>query len=265
MDTPKANRRPAASRKRDRTRRTDRVWQDAPVVRRYLEGVRGAVPLADEQIGLILRIVRKVRPNARRLLDLGCGDGVLGRALQGEFPRASCAYVDFSEQMLAAARAKVPPRRSEVVQQDYGAPGWTRALPMPARFDVVVSGFSIHHQPDARKRRVYREILELLEPGGLFLNLEHVASRASWGEALQDERFLQGLAEFQGVGDDRRARARLVREYHRRADKAANILAPVERQCEWLRRMGYVDVDCFFKLLELALFGGCRPPSCTSR
>jgi hypothetical protein len=44
-----------------------------------------------------------------------------------------------------------------------------------------------------------------------------------------------------------------------RPDKAANILAPVEAQCDWLREIGYEDVDCYFKVLELAVFGGRRP------
>ena len=38
-----------------------------------------------------------------------------------------------------------------------------------------------------------------------------------------------------------------------------NILAPVELQCEWLRRIGFEDVDCYFKIFELAVFGGRRP------
>jgi len=44
-----------------------------------------------------------------------------------------------------------------------------------------------------------------------------------------------------------------------RPDKAANILAPVETQCRWLRRIGFVEVDCYFKHFELAVFGGRRP------
>ena len=44
-----------------------------------------------------------------------------------------------------------------------------------------------------------------------------------------------------------------------RADKAANILAPVDDQCRWLREIGFADVDCYFKAFELALFGGRKP------
>jgi acyl-coenzyme A thioesterase PaaI-like protein len=36
-------------------------------------------------------------------------------------------------------------------------------------------------------------------------------------------------------------------------------LAPVEAQCRWLTEVGFADVDCHFRALELALFGGVRP------
>ena len=43
-----------------------------------------------------------------------------------------------------------------------------------------------------------------------------------------------------------------------RPDRAANILAPVEEQCGWLRALGFQDVDCYWKYFELAVFGGFR-------
>ena len=45
-------------------------------------------------------------------------------------------------------------------------------------------------------------------------------------------------------------------EYVRRPDRVENIVTLVEEQCAWLREIGYQDVDCYFKLLELAVFGG---------
>lgn len=56
-----------------------------------------------------------------------------------------------------------------------------------------------------------------------------------------------------------RTREDVAREWYHRPDKSENILAPVDLQCQWLREIGFQDVDCFFKLLELALFGGKKP------
>jgi tRNA (cmo5U34)-methyltransferase len=51
----------------------------------------------------------------------------------------------------------------------------------------------------------------------------------------------------------------LAEEYKNRPDKAANILASTELQCDWLRKIGYEEVDCYFRIYELAVFGGRRP------
>ena len=56
-----------------------------------------------------------------------------------------------------------------------------------------------------------------------------------------------------------RDRAEVGREYHGRPDKADNILDPVEAQVGWLREIGFEQADCYFKWLELAVFGGVRP------
>ncbi|TCL43945.1 hypothetical protein EDD69_1252 [Thermolongibacillus altinsuensis] len=49
----------------------------------------------------------------------------------------------------------------------------------------------------------------------------------------------------------------LLDEHNNRADKHDNILLSVDTQCDWLREIGYDDVDCFFfKCFELAIFAG---------
>ena len=56
------------------------------------------------------------------------------------------------------------------VKHDFAHP-----LPDLGDFDLVVSCMAIHHMPDERKRAIYAEVFAMLEPGGLFLHLEHVA------------------------------------------------------------------------------------------
>ncbi len=159
--------------------------------------------------------------------------------------------------MLDAARQSVGRiANATVAKADFGSPRWIETAKPHFAFDIVVSGFAIHHQPDDRKRDLYAEIYNLLGPGGVFLNLEHVASATEAGEDLFDDFFVDHLHTFHSRTDGSANRDAIADEYYRRPDKKENILAPVEVQCEWLKQIGFIDIDCFFKVFELALFGG---------
>jgi len=234
--------------------RTDEVWKQPSLAAVYLEGVRGAIPLAAEQMDVMLRLVAACGGPMRRFLDLGCGDGVLSAALLERFPEARGTLVDFSPAMLEAAGKRLAGRAVTLLNADYGSASWKDAAGAEP-YDVIVSGYSIHHQPDARKREVYREIFDLLAPGGIFVHVEHVSSPTPWVAARNDDLFVDSLHRHHRD----QSREEVARMYYQRPDKAANILAPVETQCGWLREIGFTDVDCYLKILELAVFGGRKP------
>ena len=239
------------------------VWQQEELAKLFLEGVRGAIPLAAVQMEVLLRIVRKTLPCVDRLLDLGCGDGILGRAVLAEYPQANGVFLDFSDPMIEVARQKALEQgmRATFIVQDFGAKDWIQAVADRAPFDLVVSGFAIHHQPDQRKRELYQEIFDLLKPGGMFLNQEHVSSKSKWAGQVFDELFVDSLWSHHQKQGGTKTREAIANEYYYRPDKEANILASVDVQCRWLEEIGFVDVDCFFKLFESVLFGGRRPAS----
>ncbi len=232
-------------------------WQKKDLATAYLEGVRGAIPGTDLQLAVLGKIVSNWCPHPIRLLDIGCGDGILGRYLLDIFPTADGLFVDFSDPMLEAARKKLSGvSRAGVVKSDFSASAWLETIAGHAPFDAVVSGFAIHHQPDSRKKELYTEIYHLLSPGGVFLNLEHVSSLSSSGEDLFEDFFIDHLYRFHRETDSNKTRQQVAETFYHRPDKKENILASVDTQCEWLREIGFCDVDCFFKVFELALFGG---------
>ena len=144
--------------------------------------MRGGIPLAAEQIDVLLRVVRHATAvKLTHLLDLGCGDGILGRTVMAEYPQATGVFLDFSEHMIEAAKQKTDTQRSIFAVQDLATTAWAQSVSDHAPLDLVLSGFAIHHLPDERKRELYQEIFDMLKPGGLFLNLEHVAPRCPVG------------------------------------------------------------------------------------
>jgi SAM-dependent methyltransferase len=161
------------------------------------------------------------------------GDGRLLALPQADRPQMSGVGVDFSELMLGAARERFAgDDRVELVGHDLARP-----LPALGRFDAVVSSMAIHHLEHERKRSLYGEVLELLEPGGVFANFEHVASPT---HRLH-------LAFFEAIGEPIEN------------EDPSDRLLDVEAQLGWLRDHGFDDVDCYWKWREMALLVGFRP------
>lgn len=203
------------------------LWSNAEHAREYLD--RRATD--SWRAAAYEHLLDVVPPAPRRVLDLGCGDGeVIGRVSAARPPIAGVAC-DFSPEMLVRVRQRFANSTAvTVVEHDLDDP-------LPAdwgSFDLVVSAFAIHHVVDERKRALYREVFDVLEPGGMFCNLEHVASATP---ELHEE-FLRVI----GAEED-----------------PSNKLVAVEPQLEWLRAIGFEQVECFYKWREIALLAGVKP------
>jgi SAM-dependent methyltransferase len=204
-------------------------WSDPAHVRHYLTRTGGAERLAEGDAALLELIPSRTR----RVLDLGTGDGRLLALLAEAIPGLEGIGLDSSEPMLAAAAERLAgDRRFELLEHDLAM-----ALPERGQFDAVVSCMAIHHLEHERKRTLYGEVFEALAPGGVFANLEHVASPT---RALH-------LAFFAAI------------EEPLECEDPSDRLLDVETQLGWLRDIGFQDVDCHWKWRELALLAATRP------
>ena len=236
------------------------VWKLAPVAEQFLS-IRAGIPLAQEQIGIMLTILASKNETVERFLDLGCGNGILGAAVLGRYPASHGVLADFSETMLEQARKSLAEYSSqlEFLNLDYSDPAWVDALQATAPFDAIVSGYSIHHQSDTRKREIYAEIFSLLHPGGWFVNVEHIAPATELVTEIFENHIIDAKVALEVSTGGPQTRAEIAEAFHRRQDKDVNILTPIETQLTWLRELGYEDVDCYFRVYSLAVFGGRRP------
>jgi SAM-dependent methyltransferase len=233
------------------------VWQQEEVVEGFIGDRRNLIPLFDIQEGLVRRLLTRGDRRITRFCDLGAGDGGFAEIVMDEFPDATGVLVDFSEPMLAAAEQRLAGKRGwQLVRGDLSTPRWRDGLVPDDRFDAIVSRLAIHHLTDARKQELYGEAFELLTPGGVFLNWEHVDT-GGIAEGLFDEFFRERLLAAEREHDHPRTDEEVMRSYDDAADD--DILCAPETQCEWLRTVGFERVDTYFKLPGLAIFGGTKP------
>jgi ubiquinone/menaquinone biosynthesis C-methylase UbiE len=181
-------------------------------------------------------LLEQIPQSAKRVLDLGTGDGRLLSLvlLKLNNPDVEGVALDFSEPMLQQAKKRFAKNKQvTIIQHDL-------SQPLPADlgcFDVVVSSLAIHHLTHPRKKQLYTEVFKRLNSKGIFCNLEHVASPTR-------NLHLKFLA---ATG--------LTLE----TEDPSNKLLDVETQLWWLREIGFVDVDCYWKWLEVALICGFKP------
>jgi tRNA (cmo5U34)-methyltransferase len=202
------------------------LWSRTDHALDYLERA-DSIPHRTEGESALLEFIPQ---SARRILDLATGDGRLLALAKREHPNAEAVAVDFSPAMIEAAKKRFASDSSvAVIAHDLDNP-----LPGLGKFDAVISSFAIHHLAHDRKRSLYSEIHGVLNPGGVFCNLEHVSSPTP------------GLhAEF-------------LREMDKtpETEDPSNKLLDLETQLRWLREIGFADVDCHWKWRELALLAG---------
>lgn len=224
-----------------------------------------------ERFEVIARLITAARPGAARILDLGCGTGSLMLGMLEAFPNAEVVGVDFDPTMLWLARSRLERfgDRSQIRLLDLRDPTWTRSIAGP--MDAVVSATALHWLSPAGLAGAYRAIAELLAPGGIFLNADHVGSdsppiQRKWEEHRAVMREQEGHAQSDDWDAFWAAYAKALKldieEIHQRHiggwEGGVEEGMPLIWHLDNLREHGFVHVDCFWRCDCDAIYGGIR-------
>jgi SAM-dependent methyltransferase len=150
-------------------------WHDPEWARAWDARV-DANPIRAEHLDLVVSTVAAAHRPGTAILDLGAGSGKLEALLLATLPAARLVGIDSSEVMLALARERLGDAMDRVVLLlgDFSALDAV-ALPQPS-YPIIVSVQALHHVPDADKRRVFEWVVRRLEPGGLFVLMDRIAT-----------------------------------------------------------------------------------------
>lgn len=225
-----------------------------------------AVPARAEQIATLLTLLPFDQQQFFRIVELGCGEGILAFTLLDCFPNASLVALDGSSAMRKQASERLNPfsSRCRVEPFDLTATDW---LPHVQGTDGVLSSLCIHHLSGEQKQELFKRIFQYLSPHGVFLIADLVAPQRpevgrlfaeTWDRCAEAQSILQtgSISLFEAFQREKW-------NYYAFPDDVVDHPSPLFDQLLWLKQAGFAVVDCFWLQAGHAIYGGYKTHAAT--
>jgi SAM-dependent methyltransferase len=176
-------------------------------LRRWDVQQSGYLPDREARFTAMLDVLDVLLPETFVALDLACGPGAISQRLLSRFPKARSIAVDLDPVLLAMGQAVLGDMdgRLSWVDADLTGAEWVSKLGV-LEVDAVLSTTALHWLPPEHLTRLYRELGELVRPGGVFLNGDnlkfgpHLPSFQKVAQTIKERRRLDAF-ERRGLED----------------------------------------------------------------
>jgi hypothetical protein len=222
----------------------------------------------DQRFALLLDLIESTQRHPLTIVEPGCGPGSLTIRLLEAFPTAQVIGIDLDPTLLALAERRTVrfQDRIQFLLRDLRDDKWMQAIPAPV--NAIVSTTALHWLNKRHLKRLYRQIAELLDDRGVFLNADHLGSdfgriqrfwerhRKALRARSRDPRaedwttFINAYME--ALGDE----ARTLREQSLGPWEGDDRGFPLTWHLDHLRKAGFKHVDCFWRSDCDAIYGG---------
>jgi SAM-dependent methyltransferase len=216
-------------------------WNDPAFARAWAEHNTEDNPERRQALDLLLRIIADylaAAPVPRRVLDLGCGHGVIAERVLRELADVSLAGADGSAPMLDLARERLASYvgRFTLSQADFETMTPTDLPGGP--FGVAFAVQSVHNSSDEGKRRALASVRAVLAPSGLFLLVDRI--RLAAPALFPVYRSVWDVAGPAFYGQQREGRT--LDEHERSVADRGDKPGSLEQNLLWLREAGFAQV-----------------------
>jgi tRNA (cmo5U34)-methyltransferase len=202
-------------------------------------------PLALE---LIAEAAAAATPQAKRLLDIGCGAGNYTLKLLQRLPNLDVTLIDLSQPMLDKAQERIRAVSTgsiRAIQCDM------REIELgEAAFDIVVASATLHHlRTDEQWQRMFVKIYRALGPGGSLWIFDLLDFELSAVRAMMKRRYGEYLESLKGPQYRQE-----VFDYVEKEDTPK----PLVFQLELLRSVGFRTMEVLHANSGFAAFGAIK-------
>ncbi|GBD98227.1 ubiquinone/menaquinone biosynthesis methyltransferase [bacterium BMS3Abin07] len=188
-----------------------------------------------------------------KVLDLGCGDGVITGELLTVDNNISATLVDASGDMLAKAKERLGGRRNITFikasfQEMHGKD-------MPGEdYDFIISSLAIHHLSMTEKRAMFKLIYAHLNEGGHFMNIDVVRAADDTIDQWYMQIWEEWMDKKKSMLGKKGEPSREIIDRYKEADE--NKPDTLEDQLSAMKEIGFGIVDCYYKYGIFTMYGG---------
>lgn len=189
-----------------------------------------------------------VVPEAKELLDIGCGAGNYTLKMLSKIPDLNCTLNDLSLPMLKKAKERVAVvTRGTVtsIQLDM------RALELEEnKYDIILAAATLHHlRGDEEWEQLFEKLYKALKPGGCFWISDLISHDAPHLNELFQQKYGEYLESLGGPEYRKK-----VFDYIEYEDTPRS----VNYQLNLMRKVGFKHIEVLHKNLCFAAFGGVK-------
>lgn len=210
--------------------------------REFDEIIRKLIPYYPQMVGAVVDALPFESSDNISVIDLGCGTGMVARAVKDAFPKARLACLDISEKMLKMAGVKLADAPDTAfINADFSG------FIFSEQYDAAVSSLALHHlETDEDKLAFYKKIYSGLKSGGVLVNADVVLAST---DRLQ-QRFMEKWITFMSgsVGRDEAENKWIPKHYHE--DRPA----PLMTHLDMLKAAGFSSADVVWKYYNYAVY-----------
>lgn len=232
-----------------------RQWSQKDFSRKYLEIADVMIVGRKRSLDMLKSFYRYFLrgKKSNRVLDLGCGDGILINELLNIDDSISGTLIDGSNDMLEKARIRLA-EFGDNRFENFSFQDLISTKPDIGEFEFIVSSLAIHHINSSEKKELFAYVYARLVDGGYFVIVDCTRSQAQpvenwflqvWRERIEERQVgLNVEADFEKMYEKY-----TETEHYTRVDT-------MESQMKALQEVGFKEVDCYYKHGLFAMFGG---------
>ncbi len=193
------------------------------------------------------RIIRELLPahdKECRILDLGCGNGILSEVIFSKLPRAYIVAFDLTENMLQACGKKLKKHTGSFELQV----GDFRTEPIGTGYDLVAAGLSLHHLPWREREKFYKTVFRSLNNRGLFITRDIIIDE---DEEIRNLHYDLWKDHMRSNGENPEF------WYAKHIEKDHPVT--LTNHFAWLKKAGFARIACHWRLYNFAVTSAEKP------